>query len=135
MVGFPGESDSDFKQTCKTFIQNSFAYCHVFTFSERRGTPANSYSESIPMNVRRERSAELRKLSAKSRMLFNKKFINRELRVLIENPKGVKYLGFSDNFTKVVLSENRRNLANRMVKVRVTDAFPEFVSGELLEVQ
>ncbi len=135
MVGFPGESDSDFKQTCKTFIQNSFAYCHVFTFSERRGTPANRYSESIPMNLRRERSAELRKLSAKSRMLFNKNFINRELRVLIENPKGVKYLGFSDNYTKVVLSENRRNLANRMVKVRVTDAFPEFVSGELLEVQ
>ena len=135
MVGFPGEKQSDFEQTCTTFLGNSFTYCHVFTFSERKGTPANRFSDSIPMNIRRERSAELRILSSKSRLIFNQKHKNQALRVLLENPKDGKYAGYSDNYIKVVLTQSPPNMANKMVKVKVLEGFPEYVTGELIEVE
>ena len=49
--GVSGETDADFEQTCKTFIDGPFTYCHVFTYSER-GTPAAKASEQVPMEKR-----------------------------------------------------------------------------------
>jgi tRNA A37 methylthiotransferase MiaB len=49
MVGFPGETEQDFEQTCTTFLEGPYAYCHVFTYSEREGTPAAKSCEHVPM--------------------------------------------------------------------------------------
>ena len=57
MVGFPGESVSDFEETCETFLNGPYAYCHVFTYSEREGTPAAKATDHIVMEDRRRRSA------------------------------------------------------------------------------
>ena len=62
MTGFPGESEAEFEET-RAFIDSlPFTYLHVFTYSERPGTPAAASGEQVPMPVRRERNRILRDL-------------------------------------------------------------------------
>ena len=123
MVGFPGESSSDFEETCATFCNGPFAYCHVFTYSEREGTPAAKSNQQVPMEERRRRSAHLRRLSASQRMDFHKFYEGKELRVLLENPKNNSYFAYSDNYLKVRVPEQPLGLANRMARVKIGQAF------------
>ena len=64
MVGFPRETEEDFAKTCETFVDSPFSYSHLFTYSEREGTPAARSSDQVPMEERRRRSAHLCRLSA-----------------------------------------------------------------------
>ena len=121
MVGFPGESRKDFEKTCETFMEFPFSYCHVFTFSERDGTPAAKMDDQVTMNERRERSAYLRRLSASKRMAFHESQVGRELRVLIENPKNQQFSGYSDNYVKIILSEGIKEFSNKISKVKILE--------------
>ena len=133
MVGFPGESSSDFEETCATFLDGPFAYCHVFTYSEREGTPAAKSNQQVPMEERRRRSAHLRRLSASKKMDFHAFYEGKELRVLLENPKDNSYFAYSDNYLKVRVPEQPLGLANRMARVKIGQAFPEYCLGELVD--
>ncbi len=130
MVGFPGEGEEEFEKTCATFMEFPFHYCHVFTFSERDGTPASKMGNQVPMSERRLRSAHLRRLSASKRMAFHEEQIGKEIHVLIENPKDGKFSGYSDNYVKVVMREGFVDLSNRMSIVNVLEARPEYVIAD-----
>ena len=132
MVGFPGEIKDYFRETCDTFINFPLAYCHVFTFSERKGTPAAKIQEQIPMDERRKRSAHLRRISASKRMDFFKSQEGEVRRVLFEKPKDKTLAGYTDNYTKVIIENPDVSLANQFVDVRLKQANPEFVLGELV---
>lgn len=134
MVGFPNETSDDFEQTCSTFMEFPFSYCHVFTYSERQGTAANRMDQ-IPMQERRTRSAHLRRLSASKRMSFHEGQMGREFRVLLENPKDDLQSGYTDHYLKVILKEKGPEMANKMAKVKITEALPEYVIGDLIEVE
>ena len=133
MVGFPGESKADFEETCATFSEGPFAYCHVFTYSERTGTPAAKSTDQVGMDERKRRSTHLRRLSASKRMDFNANYKGREMRVLLENPKENSYFAYTDNYLKVRVPEFPKGLANRMAKVKIGEAFPEYCNAELIE--
>jgi len=132
MVGYPGESDSHFQETCDRFMSFPLSYCHAFTYSERDGTPAAKQSDHVPMDIRRQRSAHLRSLSASKRMDFHKRHLGEEVDVLLENPKNGTYSGYSDHYLKVAVPESPQGLENRMARVFIKDARPEFCLGELL---
>ena len=133
MVGFPGESVSDFEETCETFLNGPYAYCHVFTYSEREGTPAAKATDHIVMEDRRRRSAHLRRLSASKRMDFHDHYNGKEMRVLLENPKEGSYFAYSENYLKVRVPEKPTGLANRVAIVRIGQAFPEYCLADLLD--
>ena len=64
MTGFPGETDAEFEES-RAFIESlPFTYLHVFTYSERPGTPAAQRAAQVPMEVRSERNRMLRDLAA-----------------------------------------------------------------------
>ena len=130
LVGFPGESEEEFERTCDTFWQFPFHYCHVFTYSERDGTPAAKIENQVPMSERRRRSGQLRRLSASKRMTFHEAHIGKELRVLIENPKDGKFSGYSDNYVRVVMREGFEKLVNRISVVEVVESRPEYVIAD-----
>ena len=132
MVGFPGESEDDFLETCNFFTQSPLSYCHVFTFSERSGTPASKMKNQVPMDLRRKRSAKLRRLSSSKRMDFHKGQEGNLERVLIENPKDNYYTGFTSNYTKVIVGNAGCDISNQLVKVRLNHASPEFIDAELI---
>src|SRR5580693_1860820 len=64
MAGFPGETDSDFEDSRRFIESLPFTYLHVFTYSERPGTPAAEDPDSVPMPVRKQRNRVLRELAA-----------------------------------------------------------------------
>jgi threonylcarbamoyladenosine tRNA methylthiotransferase MtaB len=63
IVGFPGETDAEFRETFELIERLPFTYLHVFSFSERPGTAAASLGERIPVHTIRERARTLRALS------------------------------------------------------------------------
>ena len=135
MVGFPGESESDFEETCDWFLDLPFAYCHVFTFSEREGTPAAKMDKQVSVEERRLRSAHLRRLSASKRMSFHENQLGQVFRVLLENPKDGFYSGYTDHYVRVVVPEAPCGLENRMALIKMKKASPEFIEGELVSYE
>ncbi len=103
MIGFPGETDAEFDETCRTFLSFPFAYAHVFTYSERAGTAAAKRAGTVPIPIRQRRSAALRALSAQKRRAFMEKFLGREVDVLFENPTKSAICGYTKNYLKVVV--------------------------------
>ncbi|MDZ4707622.1 MAG: tRNA (N(6)-L-threonylcarbamoyladenosine(37)-C(2))-methylthiotransferase MtaB [Saprospiraceae bacterium] len=107
IVGFPGESDLDFKLTYDFLHRLEVAYFHVFTYSERSQTPAIHLPGSIPVAVRRERNEVLRLLSEKKKHFFYQNHLNTNRPVLVEQDgDDAKWCGFTDNYIKVNLDKN-----------------------------
>lgn len=107
IVGFPGETEADFKETYR-FIQDlDVSYLHVFTYSERPNTPANEMEGRVPMGERRARNQMLRILSEKKRAAFYSAFEGQKLEVLVEQSRNEgKVTGFTKNYIKVELSDD-----------------------------
>src|SRR5205085_197090 len=85
MVGFPGETDSDFEQTRRIVEDLPFTYLHVFTYSARPGTPAASLSKQVPVQVARERNRVLRELAAEKKLAFMRSFVGRPVSAITLN--------------------------------------------------
>lgn len=136
LVGYPTETPEYFEETCQTFLQGPFSYCHVFTFSERKGTRAARYRarEQVPMEERHRRSAHLRRLSSQKRHDYYSTFLGREVEVLFEDPREDTWPGYTGNFIRVVVPNQGINLQNRLAKVRLQDISADFVEGQFVEV-
>lgn len=127
MIGFPGETDQEFAETCRTFTENPFAYAHVFTYSERAGTPAARRADRVPVPVRQRRSAALRVLSAAKHRAFMRRFLGREEEILFENPQGDVWPGYTKNYLRVNVPASEfpgENLANALRVVRLAELSP-----------
>jgi threonylcarbamoyladenosine tRNA methylthiotransferase MtaB len=115
MVGFPGETGEQFEES-RTFIESlPFTYLHVFTYSERPGTPAAASVDQIPMPVRKERNRILRELAEHKNLEFRRRFLGRTLSV-VTLAEGA----LSNNFIKVELAFPRP--ANRIVDIKIGSA-------------
>ncbi len=114
MTGFPGETDAEFEDS-RTFIESlPFTYLHVFTYSERPGTPAAELPQ-VPAPVRRHRTHVLRELGAKKSLEFRRSMIGKKISVVtLEDGKAL-----SDHFVKVKLAAPRP--ANLIVEVVAGD--------------
>jgi threonylcarbamoyladenosine tRNA methylthiotransferase MtaB len=111
MTGFPGETDAEFEES-RAFIESlPFTYLHVFTYSERPGTPAAS-SAQVPMDVRRDRNRILRELAAAKNLEFRRGMLGRTLSVVTLTGDAL-----SDNFLKVELAAPRP--ANQLIEVKI----------------
>jgi threonylcarbamoyladenosine tRNA methylthiotransferase MtaB len=116
MTGFPGESDAEFEET-RAFIQSlPFTYLHVFTYSERPGTPA-AVSQQVPMEVRRDRNRVLRELGAEKNLEFRRRMLGRSLSVVTLTDGAL-----SDNFLKVELARPRAS--NQLLEVKIGSLAP-----------
>jgi threonylcarbamoyladenosine tRNA methylthiotransferase MtaB len=84
MTGFPGETDAEFEDSRAFIASLPFTYLHVFTYSERPGTPA-AEREQVLMDVRKHRTHVLRALAAKKNLEFRRSMIGRTLSVVALN--------------------------------------------------
>jgi threonylcarbamoyladenosine tRNA methylthiotransferase MtaB len=133
IVGFPGETDADIDDTYRLIGGLDVSYLHVFTFSERTGTPAATMSGNVPVNIRRERNELLTKLSEQKRNKFYSAFLNTTRKVLAEKADiNGNYSGFTDNYIKVnFISDN--NIENQLVNVNLESINEENeVTGRLV---
>ena len=105
MVGFPGETDSDFEETRRMVEDLPFTYLHVFTYSSRPGTPAAAISGQVPVPIARERNRILRDLAERKKLEFMKSFIGRSLEAITLNVSDGKYTEtLTDNYLKLRLA-------------------------------
>jgi threonylcarbamoyladenosine tRNA methylthiotransferase MtaB len=84
IVGFPGETDADFEETCETVRTAGFSKIHSFPFSRRRGTPAADMPELIPKRIKSERSKQLATIESELREQYFQRLLGMPLRVLVE---------------------------------------------------
>ena len=102
IVGFPGETDSDFQDTYDFLLNLEISYLHVFTYSERDNTEAASMNDNIPKNIRNKRSKMLRSLSEKKKRIFYNSQLNKIRPILFETENKFGYIqGYTDNYIKV----------------------------------
>jgi len=85
IVGFPGETDADFEQTCRAAREVGFSKMHIFPFSPRRGTPAFKLPDRVPPHVRRDRCRHLAGIERELRDAYYASLIGRRLTVLAES--------------------------------------------------
>jgi threonylcarbamoyladenosine tRNA methylthiotransferase MtaB len=112
MTGFPGETDAEFEQSCAFIESLPFTYLHVFTYSERPGTPAAEAAQ-VPTRVRRDRTQALRALAARKNAEFRRSMVGKTLScVTLDNGTAI-----SGNYLKVALAKPRE--ANRIEEIRI----------------
>jgi threonylcarbamoyladenosine tRNA methylthiotransferase MtaB len=101
IVGFPGETDTDFEQT-RTLVEGiGFSALHVFPFSPRGGTAAAAMKPRVPERVRDERARALGGLSTGLAERYARSWVGREVEVLLERRSGSTAAGTSENYLKV----------------------------------
>jgi threonylcarbamoyladenosine tRNA methylthiotransferase MtaB len=107
IVGFPGETDEDFKETFDFLHQLDVSYLHVFTYSERDNTHALSIKPVVPVNVRHERNKVLRNLSYMKNQYFTEQHHGQNRKVLFEgNNRNMMMEGYTDNYIRIVTPYN-----------------------------
>lgn len=117
IVGFPGETDSDFEATYDFISGINPSYLHIFPFSERPGTPAVNFAGKVPPQVATLRVKRLEELCGRLHREFCERFVGRRLEVLFEGAcRGGMMSGFTGNYIKVKAPLNR-SLINRIVPV------------------
>lgn len=118
IVGFPGETDDEFRNTYRFLEKAELARLHVFKYSKRAGTPAADMPGQVPAKVKAERSEALRELSGRLEAGYRKMFIGRELDVLVEKASGNLLTGTSENYLTVSF-EGEANQVGQIVRVRL----------------
>lgn len=102
IVGFPTETEEDFKETFDFLHELDISYLHVFTYSERANTLAIDLQPVVPINIRNERNKILRNLSYQKLQYFTQQHIGQTRKVLFEHAeKNGMMDGYTDNYIKV----------------------------------
>lgn len=131
IVGFPGESPEEFKETCDFVKEIKFSRIHVFKYSPRKGTPAASMEGQIDGNIKNIRSEELIKLGEELAQDFRNRFLNKNLRVLFEeeNKKIANcYEGYTTNYLRVrTLSDN--SLIGEVKNISINSTINDILIG------
>jgi threonylcarbamoyladenosine tRNA methylthiotransferase MtaB len=123
IVGFPGESDEEFEETYRFIASSPLNYLHVFSYSDRPGTPASGHSGHVRPEEVRERSARLRALGDDLGLRFRRGFVGSVLEVLpfaVRRADG-RLRALSGNFIEVALHADD-SVAHRLIPVRIDHA-------------
>ena len=127
IVGFPQESEEEFKITREYISKVQFFEMHVFKYSRRKGTVADKLPGQIPDNVKNERSNILIKLDDKLSKAYRKSFVGEEEEVLVEEIikiNNTEYAtGHTKRYIKVFVPDVDEEVINTTIKVRIEDIF------------
>lgn len=120
IVGFPGETEQEWRQTMDYIAAVGFGHTHVFSFSPRQGTKAASLPDPVPATVKKQRSREMRELGERMKADFFTSFTGQRMPVLWEggqlNNSQLVFHGYTPNYIKVqaALPADQASLENRI---------------------
>ncbi len=106
IVGFPTETKADFNETIKNIKEINFSNIHVFPYSKRSKTVAAKMKNIVSDKEKKQRVKRLLNLSKDLEENYNKKFLNKEVEVLIENNNEKYSLGHTSNYLRVIIDED-----------------------------
>ncbi len=122
IVGFPGETEEEFRQSMEFVDKVDFYETHIFKYSKREGTKAAVMEGQVSEQVKARRSALMISLGEKKRKAYEESFVGKEVEVLVEEPAVIEgrtvQTGHTKEYIKIAL-EQEKDLRNQIVKVRV----------------
>jgi len=134
MVGFPGETEQDFKDTCELIDRVQFSRLHVFRYSPRSGTPAAEFPDRVQNSVASRRSQEVRSLGESLARKFRSQMLGQLSEVLVEDTregKGKLLAGYTSNYVRVLIADAPDELAGQIAKVKLIDMKDKYMIGIL----
>jgi len=133
IVGYPGESDPDFRATLDLAAQVRFASSYAFKYSPRPGTPAAEMEGQVDEAVKASRLAELQALLETQRQAFNRACVGRRLAVLFEKPgrREGQVIGRSP-YMQAVFAEGPLALIGEMADVEIVGIGPNSLRGRIV---
>ncbi len=135
IVGFPGETDADFRRTMDLIEDVGFDQSFSFIFSPRPGTPAADMADDLPQAVKRERLEILQQRIGSMAQQISRRMVGGVERVLVERrarKDAMQLAGRTEN-NRVVNFDGAPELIGRFVDIRITEALPNSLRGVLVD--
>lgn len=132
IVGFPDETDEDFKATYNYLENIPFSYLHIFTYSERPNTKAIEIENKVEKSIKKERNYMLKRLSDFKKEIFYNNSINTIHRVIFEHTDydGIMK-GYTDNYIRV-FTDFDSNMVNKFTNVKIVSNNQNICKVEVL---
>ena len=105
IVGFPGETEEDFRESIDFCKKVGFSKIHVFPYSVREGTKAATMPNQLSNDIKKKRARELIEIDNDLQLQYNQKFVGKTIRFLVEEIVDGNSIGHTENFLKVVVPE------------------------------
>lgn len=133
IVGFPGETEEDFKKTLEIYNELKYDLAYTFIYSPREGTPAAKIEDNISLKEKEERLQRLNALVNKYARENNEKYQDKIVPVLIEgySDKGGKLMGYTDTMKLVNVVGDSSSIGS-IVPVRITEVKTWSMEGEVV---
>jgi len=123
IVGFPGETDDEWKTTLQYLATERFGHMHIFTYSEREGTKAATLPNPVPKAKRQQRSRDLQVIAAAQRSTTLQRALGSTVPVLWEGgvacEQGFRHAGYTPNYLKVE-TVSACEISNQILSTRIT---------------
>ena len=138
IVGFPGEKERDFEESCRLVEECAFCKTHIFKYSKRPFTKAAEMKNHIAPQVKNRRSDKLHQVGKQAAAAFFKACSGQTAKVLIEEiHEDKKYItGYTDNYTKTYIKydseEAAAKLLNEFVKVKLLEPYDGGMTAEII---
>ncbi len=131
IVGFPGETDDEFKESYSFCQKLKFARIHVFPYSSRPGTAAAQMPKQVAAKVKKQRSEKMLALTEESARNFRRRFLGKTMPVLWEQKSKGIWSGLTDNYIRVY-TRSDDNLTNQLLPVKLGSIYKDGVWGEVV---
>ncbi|MBG7617558.1 MAG: tRNA (N(6)-L-threonylcarbamoyladenosine(37)-C(2))-methylthiotransferase MtaB, partial [Chloroflexi bacterium] len=128
IVGFPAETEEEFKQSYAFCQQMAFSRIHVFPYSARPATAAAKIPNQVNPQVKKERAAKMLKLADTAALAFRESYLGKQAVVLWERETAGYWSGYTSNYIKVYV-KSAKNLVNTITKVTLKDIGRDEVRG------
>ena len=132
IVGFPGETDLEFKETYNNLKNINFSKMHVFKYSPRTGTKAATMKDQVDPKIKEERSKKVIELSNANEIEYIEKYIGKNVEVLFEKIDGNYIWGHTTNYIKVAVEKNKL-LENKIYNVKINKRENNELVGTVIE--
>lgn len=132
MVGFPDETEEDFKESLVFCNDIAFANMHIFKYSMRGGTPAAAMTGQIDPQIKERRAKQMADVAQKNKHEYEQRFVGKTLRILVEeqNKEGL-WTGHSSNYLFVAFPGEGIQSGD-FVDVKLTEAGKNHLLGEII---
>lgn len=133
IVGFPGETEEDFKKTLEIYNELKYDLAYTFIYSPREGTPASKIKDDITKEEKEKRLQRLNEVVNKYAKENNEKYLNTKVKVLLEDysDKGGKLMGYTENMKLVNVTADP-SLIGQIKEVLITDVKTWSMEGEIV---
>ena len=131
IVGFPGETAQEFEETYRFCQSLGFAKMHIFPFSKRQGTPAETMPNQLSKFQKQERATALGALDETMQTEFLQQFIGSCQTVLIEQQKDGIYSGYTSNYIRIYIS-SQTDITNQMLTVQATELYKDGLRANIV---